>query len=503
MSFEGVQQVVVQVTLGLTQRYKQYLNQSEKQVKYSSKNKEYHKNNSLKKGLKDTPLDQPLKIPFIHKTTLETDILIERYALKSFIGVGAFSCCALAVDLLHPDQPFCVIKKMGEKYGEFGFQEYRLLKRIHCLPYFQSFSPPIVKAFSMFIENGSCHLVLEALDPSPIRLGKCIHISTSGDPLHSPLACHLRHKTLRKIARQILVSLNILHNRAHVIHADLKPENILRCYSDNPSSVKLKVIDFGNAIPLDAREAYYFDFELQSVYYRAPEVLLGLPFGPSIDIFSLGLILVELLFDNDESKKGSRPFLSTVETSRTALAIEISRLLGQYPPHFQNAKFWKNDYYNININTSYLLKNRLRECNDPLLENFIIGLLTIDDTKRLTTKAALNHLWLFSDQYDLIQCSPLIKIDDNLEPFCKEMFSLKNHEEIETNYAETQKERSFDDVYQIEHNETQNNTFSFKTNTNPFLDEKLANRTENNTYTHQSWAINPTLEENHDEVLLI
>ncbi|KAG5438205.1 hypothetical protein PCANB_003056 [Pneumocystis canis] len=502
MTFETTQQLVVQVTLGLTQKYKQYLNQQEKHSKYSSKHKEWFKNDNFDDNVwNDTISSQLQQQRFIQQKALRTNLLINRYELRSFVGRGAFSCCTLAIDQLHPNQPIRVIKKMDQIYSAFGLQEYRLLKRIHQLPYLQSFSLPIVKAFSMFIADRCCHLVLEALDPSPIKLQNCVHVSRSGDPLHSPLACYLRHKTLRKIARQILVSLNILHNRANVIHADLKPENILRY---NPKSIKLKIIDFGNAIPLDAKEAYYSDFDLQSVYYRAPEVLLGLPFGPSIDIFSLGLILVELLFDNDDSKKASRPLLSTVETSRTALAIEISRLLGRYPPHFQNAKFWKNDYYNININSSYLLKNRLRECNDPLLEDFIIGLLAIDDTKRLTTKAALNHLWLFSDQYDLIHCSPVIKINYDLQPFYKDMFSTNSYEEISIHDTESSKKNTPDDMYyQEKHQETGKNIDSSSIYSVSFINEKPVNQIEESHYSDHSWPINPALEENHDEVLLI
>ncbi|KAG5518495.1 hypothetical protein PMAC_002891 [Pneumocystis sp. 'macacae'] len=503
MSFETSQQLIVQLTLGLTQRYKRRLDQREKYAKYLSKHKEYLKKCTLYYAWNDALQNQLLPEKFIHENIEETNLLINRYLLKSLVGKGAFSCCALAVDLLHPDQPIRVIKKMGKPYGALGFQEYRLLNRIHQLPYVQSFNLPIVKTFSMFIKDECCHLVLEALDPSPIKLQSCVHISGSGDKLHSPLACHLRHKTLRKIAKQILISLNILHNRTNVIHADLKPENILRCYSDNPKSMKLKVIDFGNAIPLDARELYYLDFDLQSVYYRAPEVLLGLPFGPSIDIFSLGLILVELLFHSDESEKSSRPLLSNVETSRTALAIEISRLLGRYPPRFRNAKFWKDDYYDIDINSSYLLKNRLRECNDPLLEDFIIGLLAIDDTERLTTEEALNHLWLFSDQYDLMNCLPIIKINHDLQPFYKEMYSIDNQEKICSHYTELSKENISNDIYHPEKHEMQKNINSFGMYTDPFANEEPAVLAEDTVYSDRLWTINPTLEEDHDEVLLI
>lgn len=77
----------------------------------------------------------------------------------------------------------------------------------------------------------------------------------------------------------------------------VKPENILiKSYS----RCEVKVIDFGSScFVTDALSSY-----IQSRSYRAPEVILGLPFGPKIDVWSVGTILAELasgkvLFAND------------------------------------------------------------------------------------------------------------------------------------------------------------------------------------------------------------
>ena len=59
------------------------------------------------------------------------------------------------------------------------------------------------------------------------------------------------------------------------------------------------MIDYGNAyLHHDQRCSY-----VQSRAYRAPEVVLGLPYSPKVDMWSLGCILMELftgklLFDN-------------------------------------------------------------------------------------------------------------------------------------------------------------------------------------------------------------
>ena len=42
----------------------------------------------------------------------------------------------------------------------------------------------------------------------------------------------------------------------------------------SPNSMKVKLIDLGNAVPVDRTDIYYGDFEIQSVHYRAPEVLI-------------------------------------------------------------------------------------------------------------------------------------------------------------------------------------------------------------------------------------
>jgi dual specificity protein kinase YAK1 len=90
---------------------------------------------------------------------------------------------------------------------------------------------------------------------------------------------------LRKLAWQLLVSLMFLKDQG-VLHADLKPENILfrssTLFTDYikyftrmisvDANMHAKVIDFGNALSINEVSAYYQDFELQSILYRAPEV---------------------------------------------------------------------------------------------------------------------------------------------------------------------------------------------------------------------------------------
>src|ERR1700677_2430398 len=91
---------------------------------------------------------------------------------------------------------------------------------------------------------------------------------------------------VRVFAQQLLNGLALL-NKASMIHCDLKPENILLKNLESPI---IKIIDFGSAC--DERQTVYT--YIQSRFYRSPEVLLGLPYSSSIDMWSLGCIAVEL-----------------------------------------------------------------------------------------------------------------------------------------------------------------------------------------------------------------
>jgi serine/threonine protein kinase len=66
-----------------------------------------------------------------------------------------------------------------------------------------------------------------------------------------------------------------------------QPENILL---KQPNKSGLKVIDLGSAC-FDGQTIYPY---IQSRFYRAPEVVLGVPYDNAIDMWSIGCIAAEL-----------------------------------------------------------------------------------------------------------------------------------------------------------------------------------------------------------------
>eukprot|EP00891_Asterochloris_glomerata_P003415 jgi/Astpho2/3415/gw1.00055.85.1_t len=71
-------------------------------------------------------------------------------------------------------------------------------------------------------------------------------------------------------------------------------DNILMTQPAGQGRVGLKIADLGSCISVTGTDTTRVSFEMQTLPYRAPEVVLAMPCGPAIDIWSLGCILTEL-----------------------------------------------------------------------------------------------------------------------------------------------------------------------------------------------------------------
>ena len=96
----------------------------------------------------------------------------------------------------------------------------------------------------------------------------------------------LPNEMIKRMGIQVLMALHFLKKR-QIIHCDIKPENIMMLHS-NRSAVR--IIDFGSSC-FDTEKLYSY---IQSRYYRAPEVILGITYSFPIDMWSLACVLAEL-----------------------------------------------------------------------------------------------------------------------------------------------------------------------------------------------------------------
>ncbi|KAG8708131.1 U4/U6 small nuclear ribonucleoprotein prp4 [Ceratobasidium sp. 395] len=96
----------------------------------------------------------------------------------------------------------------------------------------------------------------------------------------------LNIRAVRAYAHQLFLGLSLL-KKTNVMHADIKPDNIL--VSENKTVIK--ICDLGSASDVSENDITPY---LVSRFYRAPEIILGLPYDAAIDIWSIGCTLYEL-----------------------------------------------------------------------------------------------------------------------------------------------------------------------------------------------------------------
>ena len=110
------------------------------------------------------------------------------------------------------------------------------------------------------------------------------------DETLSDLLKNQNQLNIKKLFTDILKSVLQLHEH-YVIHRDIKPANIMLSHSTGI----MKVIDYGMAKEIEFEDRPMTN-EVGSLYYRAPELLLGSKrYDFSVDVWSLGCVFYEML----------------------------------------------------------------------------------------------------------------------------------------------------------------------------------------------------------------
>ncbi|RXG71734.1 Homeodomain-interacting protein kinase 2 [Armadillidium vulgare] len=200
--------------------------------------------------------------------------LTAQYEVLEFLGRGTFGQVVKCWKKGTNDIVAIKILKNHPSYARQGQIEVGILTR---LSQENAEDYNFVRAFECFQHKNHTCLVFEMLEQNLYDFLK--------QNKFSPLPL----KVIRPILQQVLTALHKL-KLLGLIHADLKPENIM-LVDPARQPYRVKVIDFGSASHVSKAVCNTY---LQSRYYRAPEIILGLPFSEAIDMWSLGCVIAEL-----------------------------------------------------------------------------------------------------------------------------------------------------------------------------------------------------------------
>mmetsp|Transcript_31781 Transcript_31781/g.79862 ORF Transcript_31781/g.79862 Transcript_31781/m.79862 type:complete len:477 (-) Transcript_31781:202-1632(-) len=268
------------------------------------------------------------------------------YDLKAVLGTGGYAVVWSAVHKATKKEYAVKVMKATTsatpKDDEVTVEEIRneieVMKKLE--------HPNVVYINEYFVQSGKFYIVMSWLK--------------GGELLDALLDLgNYTEKDAQVIARQLLDALAYMHLN-NVTHRDLKLENLLLARPNDISSVV--IADFGLArTAINARQV--FSTQCGTPSYVAPEILLGKPYTPAVDVWSLGVILYTLLI-------GSFPFAH--DDQQSLFRIICSGKVDTTQPEWGQV--------------SSDVKDLLR------------GLLDVNAATRLTAADALNHTWFTANK---------------------------------------------------------------------------------------------------------
>ena len=195
----------------------------------------------------------------------------DRYKLIREIGSGGMAKVFLAEDLILERQ--VAVKLMAYNFHD-DEASIRRFKR-EALSTTELLHPNIVDVVDVG-EDDSPYIVMEYVEGYDLKE----YIKS-----HHPIP----YKKTVDFMLQILSAVEYAH-RHNIIHRDLKPQNILMAHDET-----VKITDFGIAVALSENSITQTNSLLGSVHYISPEQARGSMATKQSDIYSLGILLYELL----------------------------------------------------------------------------------------------------------------------------------------------------------------------------------------------------------------
>uniref|UniRef100_A0A3Q3WCZ8 non-specific serine/threonine protein kinase n=1 Tax=Mola mola TaxID=94237 RepID=A0A3Q3WCZ8_MOLML len=255
-----------------------------------------------------------------------------RTYLDHYIKIGEGSTGIVCIATVKTTGKLVAVKKMDlrkQQRRELLFNEVVIMRDYH--------HENVVEMYNSYLVGDELWVVMEFLEGGAL----------------TDIVTHTRmnEEQIATVCLSVLKALSVLHAQG-VIHRDIKSDSILLTHDG-----RVKLSDFGFCAQV-SKEVQRRKSLVGTPYWMAPELISRLPYGPEVDIWSLGIMVIEMV--DGEPPYFNEPPLKAMKMIRDNL-----------PPKLKN----------------------LHKVS-PLLKGFLDKMLVRDPAQRATASEILKHPFL-------------------------------------------------------------------------------------------------------------
>lgn len=221
-----------------------------------------------------------------------------RTYLDHYIKIGEGSTGIVCIATVKTNGKLVAVKKMDlrkQQRRELLFNEVVIMRDYH--------HENVVEMYNSYLVGDELWVVMEFLEGGAL----------------TDIVTHTRmnEEQIATVCLSVLKALSVLHTQG-VIHRDIKSDSILLTHDG-----RVKLSDFGFCAQV-SKEVQRRKSLVGTPYWMAPELISRLPYGPEVDIWSLGIMVIEMV--DGEPPYFNEPPLKAMKMIRDNLPPKLKNL---------------------------------------------------------------------------------------------------------------------------------------------------------------------------------